>query len=396
MRRHLSLSEVAAALGRGKQVEQFLGGFHRDDDWIIQYLVIRPEKGAFVVTRYECLDEGDFVGTNIVFFTSALHPDEDPEDFSFSSLDEAVAFAQERFGANLNKFVNQDVCQEEYRDYFLSRSVSHSQKSKYASFNSRLPDDSQEIGNRFISPGLNVASRVQEGLKMRGYLVTDVDNYEDFGWYFTVGPIGLFRVKPCVGCLFQSEGENKWLLTTEQSRGSFIFKDDKYYKQVLDDITAILLADPAFTDLNWLSELEYNGPKSKWKTVFQPVGNLIQFCMGLLVIILCTLPQCLLVFAIVFFVSFAAKFLFNATFHDGYYDNHKWPFFLSLVTSSIVVWAIGFGQHKMEKVAIDPITGSKTKLKNAATGWLVWPMKYWAMAILLIGIIYMTYNASHR
>ncbi len=180
MRRHLTLSEAEEALGRGKQVEQFLGGFRRDDDWIIRYLVIRPEKGTFVVTRYECLDEGGFVGTNIVFFTSALHPDEDPEDFAFSSFDEAVAFAQKRFRAKTDKFVNQGVGEEEYKDYFLSKSVSHTQKSKYATFDSNLPDDSKEIENRFIAPGFNVACCLQEGLKKRGYPVTDVENYEDF------------------------------------------------------------------------------------------------------------------------------------------------------------------------------------------------------------------------
>ena len=66
-------------------------------------------------------------------------------------------------------------------------------QSMYATFDSSLPDDSQEIGNRFIQPGHNVASRVQEGLKKLGYPITDVENHEDFGWSFHVGPIGKDR-----------------------------------------------------------------------------------------------------------------------------------------------------------------------------------------------------------
>jgi hypothetical protein len=264
-------------------------------------------------------------------------------------------------------------------------------QSMYATFDSSLPDDWQEIGNRFIQPGFNVASRVQEGLKKRGYPVTDVKDEESYGWFFLVGPTGLFKRTPCVYCLFQSGGaENKWLLITDQMRGSFIFKDDAYYKGILDDINAILVADPVFAKVTWLSEREYNGPKPKGDVVL----DFFQFFMALVVIVVTSLPQFCLVLAIVLIGSFTANFVFNAAFGDGYYDNHKWPFFLSLIFSSTVIWGLGVIIAKRRGrriVVVEQKTGRKTGMKDPAVDWLVWPMKYWSAAILVISLIYLVY-----
>ena len=261
-------------------------------------------------------------------------------------------------------------------------------QSMVATFDSSLPDDSKEIGNRFIQPGHNVASRVQEGLKRLGYPVTDVENYEDFAWYFTACPTGLFRLKPCVGCLCQSEEQGGWLLTTHQSRGSFIFKDDAYYQRVLDDINAIMAADPAFSNLNWLSEEAYTGQKPKWNVV----SNFIQFCMALLVIFLATLPQIGFVLAIVLSDSLLANFGSNAAFGNAYWDNHKWPMFLSVVISSAIVWSFGRFQRKKyepNKSVNERKTANEKTLIEQARDYLVWPMKYFSAIILLIGLLYL-------
>jgi hypothetical protein len=258
----------------------------------------------------------------------------------------------------------------------------------YAIFNCSLPDDSQEIGNRFIQPGFNVASRVQEGMKKRGYPVTEVENHEDFGWSFLVGSIGLFKRKPSVWCLVQVP--DKWLLSTEQSREFFIFKNDAYYKRVLDDINAILAADPEFSDLNWLSEEEYTGSKPKLDLPFK----LFQFCMALLVIFLATLPQIGFVLAIVIFVSLLANFGSNVVVGDGCFDNHKWPLFVSMIVSSMIVWSLGRCQRKESmpnKNRIEQKTAKEKSVCEQAQDCLVLPMKYFSAIILLIGLVYLIY-----
>jgi len=267
-------------------------------------------------------------------------------------------------------------------------------QSMYATFDSSLPDDSQEIGNKFIQPGFNVARRVQDGLKQRGLPVTEVENHEDFGWSFHVGPLGLFRRKPSVWCLFQVP--DKWLLITEQSPGFFFFKDDAYYKQVLDEINAILVGDPAFSTVTWLSESEYNGPKAKRDVVFEPVAKFFQLCMVLLIIGLGSLPQFGFILAIVVFVSLGANFVCNAALGAGYYDRHEWPVFLSLMVSSAMVWSIGALLAKRADrriVVIEQKTGRRANAKDPAVDWLVWPMKYWSAAILAVGLIYLVDRA---
>ena len=259
-------------------------------------------------------------------------------------------------------------------------------QSMYATFDSSLPDDSQEIGNRFIQPGHNVASRVQEGLKKLGYPITDVENHEDFGWSFHVGPNGLFNRKPSVWCLFQAQ--EPWLLITEQIRGFFILKDDAYYQCVLDDIKAIMVADPDFSNLNWLSEEAYTGQKPRWNVV----SNIFQFSMALLVIFLCTLPQFGFVLAIVLFSSALANLGSNAALGNEYWDNHKWPMFLSLVVSSAIVWSFERFQRKKSepnKNVKEQKTGKEKTLIEQARDCLVWPMKYFAAILLMIGLVYL-------
>jgi len=100
---------------------------------------------------------------------------------------------------------------------------------------------------------------------MLGYPVTEVNDEEGYGWSFLVGPLGLFKLKPSVYCLFQSGGEeNKWLLITEQMRGAFLFRDNAYCKRVLDVIEAMLCADRVFTNLTpWITPKEYDRSEQK-------------------------------------------------------------------------------------------------------------------------------------
>jgi len=116
MRRYLTLSEAQLALDRGKQIEQFLGGHLVDGDPAIRYAVIRPDDNRIAATIYECFesphpdfyDVGEFRG---------VYPDTDPEDLYFDSLEETVSFLKERNGVSTDRFVNQGLVCEEYRDY---------------------------------------------------------------------------------------------------------------------------------------------------------------------------------------------------------------------------------------------------------------------------------------
>jgi hypothetical protein len=116
MRRYLTLSEAKSALNRGKQIEQFLGGYLADGEAAIRYAVIRQEDERIVATIYECLEPPHPDFYDVVEFRD-VEPDTDAEDFYFDTLEEAISFLKYRSGASADRYVNQGLVCEEYRDY---------------------------------------------------------------------------------------------------------------------------------------------------------------------------------------------------------------------------------------------------------------------------------------
>jgi len=116
VRRYLRFSEAQFALNRGKQIEQFLGGYLADGEPAIRYAVVRPDDERIVATVYECFETPHPDFYDVEEFRN-VEPDSDPEDFYFDSLEEAVSFLTYRNGASADKFVNEGLVDEEYRDY---------------------------------------------------------------------------------------------------------------------------------------------------------------------------------------------------------------------------------------------------------------------------------------
>jgi len=125
MRRYLTLSEAQVALNRGKQIEQFLGGYLADGDPAIRYAVVRSDDEKIIATIYERFETPHPDFYDVGEFRD-VDPDTDPEDFYFDSLEEAILFLKEKCSASANRFVNQGLVDEEYRDY---RKTKNSQRS---------------------------------------------------------------------------------------------------------------------------------------------------------------------------------------------------------------------------------------------------------------------------
>jgi hypothetical protein len=97
-----------------------------------------------------------------------------------------------------------------------------------------------------------------------------------------------------------------------------------------------------------------------------------------------------LVFVIVFVVSLAANFLFNAVYGDRYYDNHKWPLVFSLMISANIIWVLGRHLRKRsDRIVIDKQTGKEMVINESTHDLFFIRMEYWSPIIVVIGLIYL-------
>ncbi|HEX8350367.1 MAG TPA: hypothetical protein VF598_10425 [Hymenobacter sp.] len=115
---YLSSLELIARVHLGKEVEQWLSYYHEADYVVIRWLVIGKDQGQFTVAYHESFDEGDAYFHDVHEF-SALDPDEDGTTHMFDSVEEAVAFATENYGAAADKFVAGGMIQQEYTKHLL-------------------------------------------------------------------------------------------------------------------------------------------------------------------------------------------------------------------------------------------------------------------------------------
>ena len=144
MTRHLAPQFVRTALNRGTYVEQFLGGFVVDGQPAIRWIMLQkgadddefedeededevdredPDEEVFVLSYYEALDEGREDWVDVHGFSPVSG---DPDDMyepaarhRTSTLEEALALAVERYGADPARFVNQTMIDHEYYDYVV-------------------------------------------------------------------------------------------------------------------------------------------------------------------------------------------------------------------------------------------------------------------------------------
>ena len=95
-----------------------------------------------------------------------------------------------------------------------------------------------------------------------------------------------------------------------------------------------------------------------------------------------------LVAVIIFGFSLVANLVFNATYGEGYYDHHKWPFALSLFVSVIVCWFLGsYLKKRSDRIAIDKQTGQEIVINQSRHALFFLPMHLWGPVLALIAVV---------
>lgn len=117
--RHLTESNLQSALQQGRSVEQFISPSRINAATILRWLELRGTDHRFTLTLYEVFDDGSEDYLDIYSFEQAS-PDEGPVRYCFSTLEEALAFAESSYSAPRNRYVNQAVLQDEYADFLRS------------------------------------------------------------------------------------------------------------------------------------------------------------------------------------------------------------------------------------------------------------------------------------
>lgn len=121
MAKYLADDQIRARLRLGKSVEQWLGVVKVTDYTILRWLSIDKESDeSFSVAYFESFDEGNEDFLDIYAF-SLVDPDEPFGVINtFSSIAEALEFAELTYKTFPNKYTAAGMIQEEYRDYINS------------------------------------------------------------------------------------------------------------------------------------------------------------------------------------------------------------------------------------------------------------------------------------
>lgn len=116
--RYLLPWAIKSALNRGRPVEQFLGGFEHDGSPALRWLTLQPGDGGVTLLLYESHDEGGEDDLDLYDFSEVDGEQGDPAaEHSCATLEEALTLARTEYGANPDRWVNEGVSQDEYRDY---------------------------------------------------------------------------------------------------------------------------------------------------------------------------------------------------------------------------------------------------------------------------------------
>jgi hypothetical protein len=92
-----------------------------------------------------------------------------------------------------------------------------------------------------------------------------------------------------------------------------------------------------------------------------------------------------LVAVIIFGCSLVVNLIFNAKVGKGYYDNHSWPFAVSLIVSAVICWFLGnYLRKRSDRIVIDKLTGKEFVLNQSRHALFFIPMHWWC-PILLVG-----------
>ncbi len=116
MAEYLADDQTRARLRLGKSLEQWLGVVRETDYTILRWLRIDKEsEESFSVAYFESFDEGNEDFLDIYAF-SLVDPDEPfGVIHTFSSIADALEFAEATYKASPNKYISAGMIQEEYR-----------------------------------------------------------------------------------------------------------------------------------------------------------------------------------------------------------------------------------------------------------------------------------------
>ena len=118
MSRYLQRPFMESALNRGRSVEQLLPPGETDGQSTVRWLELsRAADGNIELRLNEAID----VGRDDYFDIYGFPPVGDNDELAvrrrvFSSLNEALAAARQLYSASPDRFVNEGVTQDEYRD----------------------------------------------------------------------------------------------------------------------------------------------------------------------------------------------------------------------------------------------------------------------------------------
>lgn len=114
--RYLSVDNIFNALKRGNSVEQFLGR-NPDNPNYIRRVELRPSDGSVELWVHDAEDIGSEDWLDLYEFP---RPDSDDPEMpigTFQDAHSAVAFAKENLLADVSRWTNQFISQDEYLHY---------------------------------------------------------------------------------------------------------------------------------------------------------------------------------------------------------------------------------------------------------------------------------------
>lgn len=122
MAKYLTEEQLVSNLNIGKSVEQWLSFEMNDDYTVVRWIRIDKEKnGIFSLSYFETFDEGseDFYD---VYEFSPVDPDVLWGKIdSFDSVEAILKFAADEYDAQIDKYVNAGLIQNEYLNYLNNK-----------------------------------------------------------------------------------------------------------------------------------------------------------------------------------------------------------------------------------------------------------------------------------
>lgn len=95
-----------------------------------------------------------------------------------------------------------------------------------------------------------------------------------------------------------------------------------------------------------------------------------------------------LVAVIVFGCSLVANLLFNTLYGDDYYDRHRWPLAVAILSAGVICWSLGNClRRRSDRVVIDKATGREIVMNQSCHALFFIPMHLWGPVLALIACV---------